>query len=53
MLANVGENNDVIRRSEGFSDISPDKIHRYYNPNQEFQYKPETIQEYEKTEYEF
>jgi hypothetical protein len=46
MLANVGSSNGVKWRSEGFPEISADKIHWYYNPNQDFQYKPEIIQNY-------
>jgi hypothetical protein len=46
MLANVGLTNGVLRRSEGFPRISADKIRWYYNPDQEYQYKPEIIQKY-------
>jgi hypothetical protein len=45
-IANVGGTNNVMWRSEGFPGIQTDEIHWYYNPNQDFQYKPDIIQKY-------
>ena len=52
MLANVGANNGIMRRRggvgtiSGFGRISPTEIHYYYNPAQQFQYKPERVLNY-------
>jgi hypothetical protein len=51
MLANVGEDNNFKPRSRGFYEIPADKIHWYYNPNQDFQYKPEILDQYRGPEY--
>jgi hypothetical protein len=50
-IANVGDTNGNKWRSEGFPGISAGSIRWYYNPNQNFQYKPEILDQYRGPEY--